>query len=138
MQFWCPSWFLILRVIHTHFILWRKTKKLILWPLLTITTFLTYIQTYMQTDTATLWPNRPRGPSRWEEIGLRSGSYLLVIFLHTKRFAVLELLSVNKAESNPPKQIFAKFLNCHWQTSNYLWSNTLTSFPLAGKNNKQK
>ena len=41
MQFWCPSRFRILRTIVTHYILWRKTTNLILWPLSTIPTFMT-------------------------------------------------------------------------------------------------
>ena len=50
MQFWCPSRFTILRTIGNHFILWRKTINLILWPLSTITTFVTHIHTYIHTD----------------------------------------------------------------------------------------
>ena len=59
--------FRVLRTILTHSILWRKTKNLILWPLLTITTVMTDIHTYIHTDMATLWPTRPRGPSWWKK-----------------------------------------------------------------------
>ena len=50
MQFWCPSRFRILGTIPNHYILWKMTKTLTIWPYLTITTFVTRIHTHIKTD----------------------------------------------------------------------------------------
>ena len=57
MQFWCPYRSRILRNVCTLSISWRKTKNLILWPILTITTFMRETHAYINTDTAELVKN---------------------------------------------------------------------------------
>ena len=64
MQFLCPSTFRSLRTIYTHSVLWKRQKKINL----AIINNYNFCDKYTdrQTDMATLWPTRPREPSRWK------------------------------------------------------------------------
>ena len=70
MEFWCPSRFRILHTISTHSILWRKTISLILWLLLTTTTFMTHTQTHKRTWHLYDRPG-PEGVNGWFHPGQR-------------------------------------------------------------------
>ena len=53
MQFWCRSRLRILITIFCYSVLWGQTTNLILWPLLTFTTFMTDRHTYRHGNSVT-------------------------------------------------------------------------------------